>query len=241
MTRIALLALLCLAAPVAAEDRIAARCRNASVTVLVQTWKDWLWFRLPSKPMPQGSGTLFRDQEGIVWVITAAHVIPEDCAGVELMQFQPDPDGSGKLVIHGGAATIHKLCRKHDLALLRIGKLDPKDFFPACAQAYAGKLPPGRDTRVIHVGSYHGQHHHSTAWGQIQWVGELYEGMVWDRADFTLFGGSSGGGVFLRRGGRWIGVTTHGAGCRLAHFVPVRRVRAWLEEQGYGHVLRGRK
>jgi hypothetical protein len=54
-------------------------------------------------------------------------------------------------------------------------------------------------------------------------------GTVFDQTTVTAFPGSSGGGVFLKADGQYVGMLVRGGGEQFNFIVPVRRLRAWAE------------
>lgn len=200
--------------PASVRDRI----RAASVSVWAERGK--------------GSGTLLRDAEGESWVVTATHVVRE-AKFVKVAQVESREDGGQ--VTRWAFAEVTRADPVADIAILRVGR----GLFIGYARAYIGPTP-GADTPVYHCGSHLGDFHQSLTKGEVQRVGAVkIDGCVRDQADITLFPGGSGGGFFTTDG-KWIGMLTHGAGDRLALFVPVRSVRAWATRQGLEFGLTGR-
>jgi hypothetical protein len=57
-------------------------------------------------------------------------------------------------------------------------------------------------------------------------------GVIFDQTTVTAFPGSSGGGVFLKGDGRYVGMLVRGAGEQFNFTVPVRRLVSWADKVG---------
>jgi hypothetical protein len=97
---------------------------------------------------------------------------------------------------------------------------------------------PAIGTELYHVGSLLGQvGANSLTTGIISQTGRVLnlaggEGVVFDQTTATAFPGSSGGGVFMKSDGRYVGTLVRGAGEGFNLIVPVRRLRGWAEGAG---------
>lgn len=208
----------------------------------------------------QGSGTLVTRQIGedtVTFVWTAAHVVDNfrtirrvitaDGRTKYLVEFK-DPvivqerHQNGRRV---GEQTLDCKVIKYsdadygeDLAVLMIRL---KNAYPLTTSAKfhpeANYIPPiGVD--LSHCGSLLGQFGaNSYTTGVLSQTGRLLEGQgaskkVFDQVTAVAFPGSSGGGMYLKDDGVYIGMLTQGV-MRLQGFnfiVPVRRIRAWAED-----------
>lgn len=193
----------------------------------------------------QGSGVMFsRDGHTFVW--TAAHVIDN-----LRKTRQVTVNGSTKTVIEFDDAAIVQEFKEggrrigetkmdaqvlrysdaeygEDLALLLIRK---SNFSTATTRFYLDDDIPEIGTQLYHVGSLLGQFgSNSLTTGVIAQTGrvlELGKGTVFDQTTATAFPGSSGGGVFLQKDGRYVGMLVRGAGEGFNFIVPIRRLRTW--------------
>ena len=104
---------------------------------------------------------------------------------------------------------------------------------------------PSIGTELSHCGSLMGQFGaNSYTTGLVSQVGRTLEQkganvQVFDQVTVTAFPGSSGGGVFLRDSGVYVGMLTQGV-MKLQGFnfvVPVRRIHAWADKSGIAWAL----
>jgi S1-C subfamily serine protease len=69
--------------------------------------------------------------------------------------------------------------------------------------------------------------------GVVSQIGRVLDlganGVIFDQTTVTAFPGSSGGGVFLKSDGRYVGMLVRGAGEQFNLTVPVRRLRDWAK------------
>jgi len=214
----------------------------------------------------QGSGTLIsrvtEDDEVVSFVVTAAHVIDN----LRYVRQVVSPDGSTKRLIEFkdprivaeryqdgrrvGEQTLDCKVIKYsgadygeDLALLMIRL---RNSYPASSSARfpkRGYIPPvGAD--LSHCGSLLGKFGSSSyTTGVLSQTGRLLEGegatnSVFDQITAVAFPGSSGGGVYLRANGMYIGMLTRGTETQGFNFiVPIRRIGDWAEKAGIGWIL----
>jgi len=207
----------------------------------------------------QGSGTLVTRKVGddtITFVWTAGHVVDN----LRNMRKIITPDGNSKIVVefkdpqivqerHQGGRRVGEQtldCKVikctnadygEDLAVLMIRL---KNAYPmsTCAKFHPDRnyIPPvGVD--LSHCGSLLGQFGaNSYTTGVLSQTGRLLEGKgaskkVFDQVTAVAFPGSSGGGVYLKDDGVYIGMLTQGVQ-RLQGFnfiVPIRRIHEWAK------------
>lgn len=201
--------------------------RAASVTVA--TLEDGQW-------APRGSGTLFKSGKDH-YCLTAAHLFGKGDKGrgkAKASQFVSDEDG--KQTETSAEMDNVAFSEDDDLAIFKLGK---HEFSKPAAKFYHGRTP-GPDTEVLHCGSFAGWMHHSLVPGEITAVGRQWwkTGQVRDQAEISVLGGSSGGGLFLREDGHYIGMITNAGGSRAAFYIPARRILAWAEKAKVGDVFK---
>ena len=195
----------------------------------------------------QGSGVLFtRGEHTFVW--TAAHVVDnlrktrtvtvngstktvvefDDAAIVQ--EFKEGGRRIGETKMDAQIIRYSDADYGEDLALLLIRK---SNFTQVTTRFYLDDEIPEIGTNLYHVGSLLGQFgSNSLTTGVIAQTGrvlELGKGTVFDQTTATAFPGSSGGGVFLQKDGRYVGMLVRGAGEGFNFIVPVRRLRAWAK------------
>jgi hypothetical protein len=208
----------------------------------------------------QGSGTLVvrkigEDTAAFVW--TAAHVVdnlrhvrrvitPDGDTKV-LIEFK-DPQIVQELYQNGRRVGETKLDCKvikysdaeygEDLAVLMVRRLN------AYSATVCAKFPtktdyiPPMGVDVSHCGSLLGQFGaNSYTTGVLSQTGRLLEGKgasskVFDQVTAVAFPGSSGGGVYLKADGTYIGMLTQGVmqSQGFNFIVPVRRIQTWAKE-----------
>ena len=173
-----------------------------------------------------GSGTLFT-KGGETFVLTAHHVVKGDRIEgdrFKVTQFRSTADGIETMVTYRGQAVA--FLPAEDAAILKLGELDG---VTGCRFA---SVAPEPDDPLIHCGSYGVPDStvafHSITKGSVVALGRYFGDQLFDTGDFTMFPGSSGGGVFNATG-ELIGFVSRGMGDRSCLFVPVRRLTAFLE------------
>lgn len=205
----------------------------------------------------QGSGTLVTRKVGdtnVTFVWTAAHVVAGlrtvrnvvvDGATKTLIEYkdaeivqeiQQDGRRIGEVKYDAKVIKVSDADYGEDLALLMVRR---KDAYPLKTTAifYSDtKLyVPAIGTELVHVGSLLGQFGaNSFTTGVVSQTGRTLPGKgasvnVYDQVTCTAFPGSSGGGVFLKSNGEYVGMLTRGV-MQLQGFnfiVPVRRIHAW--------------
>jgi len=202
----------------------------------------------------QGSGTMFNRKVGddvITYVWTAAHVVDnlrstrsvilngnsrtavefEDAQIVQ--EFKQDGRTIGEIKMGAKVIRFSDATEGEDLALLQVRK---KNFVPleTSATFYLDEEIPAIGTELYHVGSLLGQvGANSLTTGVVSQIGRVLElnanGVVFDQTTVTAFPGSSGGGVYLKNDGRYIGMLVRGAGEQFNLIVPARRMRDWAK------------
>jgi S1-C subfamily serine protease len=193
----------------------------------------------------QGSGVLFtRGDRTYVW--TAAHVIDSQRVvrtvvvnGVEktlvefrdvniVQEFRQEGRRIGEASMECRVIRYSDSEQGEDLALLEVRK---KNFSTATVQFYDGAIPE-IGTELFHVGSLLGQFgSNSLTTGVYSQIGRVLDigtqGTIFDQTTVTAFPGSSGGGVFLKENGQYVGMLVRGSGEQFNFIVPVRRLREW--------------
>jgi S1-C subfamily serine protease len=114
-----------------------------------------------------------------------------------------------------------------DLALLM---LRAKNYTDVTTRFYCEDGIPKPGTDLYHVGSLRGEMGaNSITEGIISRVGRvlLNSEKVFDQTSVTAFPGSSGGGVFLRDSGEYVGMLVRGSGETFNFIVPIRRMKEW--------------
>jgi len=201
----------------------------------------------------EGSGVLIRRGEWN-YVLTAAHVVDSLRSTREVV----DTKGGKRTVVEFGTAeVVQKLVQDgrivgtlsieavvvtfsdsdtgEDLALLKIRK---RRFSEASASFYLDERIPSVGTDLYHVGSLLGETgSNSLTTGILSQIGRVLDDKVYDQTSCTAFPGSSGGGVYLKDTGEYVGMLTRGAGETFNLIVPVRRITIWAKRVGVSFVL----
>ena len=201
----------------------------------------------------EGSGVIFtrknKDGELVNLVWTAAHVIDNlrstrkvvvNGTPKTLVEFK-DPivvkeirqNGRtvGRLQMDAEVLKYSESEDGHDLALLRVRKLN---FVTDTVTFYLDKEIPPLGEDLLHVGSLLGQMGaNSMTDGIYSQHGRLIKSLnkfVFDQTTCTAFPGSSGGGVYLKKDARYVGMLVRGAGEGFNLIVPVRRMIDYCEK-----------
>jgi hypothetical protein len=194
----------------------------------------------------QGSGVIkTRGNTNYVW--TAGHVIeglrttrqvidPKSGATKTVVEFKDakvvtelieNGRSVGRLEMDAEVLRYSDADNGEDLALLRIRK---KNFIRSTARFCLDEEIPPVGTKLLHVGSLLGQMgSNSLTSGIISQIGRVRGGKIYDQSTCAAFPGSSGGGVYLEKDGRYIGMIVRGAGETFNLMVPVRRMRDWAK------------
>lgn len=209
---------------------------NVSVTVVVDT------------PLgtAQGSGVV-KVRNGVGYVWTAGHVVADgrktrtvvDSATKStktLVYFDDvkvvkDIVENGRLVevVSAYAEVIRYSGPENgeDLALLRLRKTN---FVTSSVDFSLTSEVPEVGTDLIHVGSMHGHFgSNSFTTGVFSHPGRILGNVVFDQTSVIATHGSSGGGVFFRSNGKYMGMLVRGSGEGFNLVVPVRRMIAWAK------------
>lgn len=193
----------------------------------------------------QGSGVV-KTRNGVNYIWTAAHVV----AGLRETRQVIDKNGSvrnvvefkdaqvvaeliedgrsvGKLSMDAEVIRYSDADTGEDLALLRIRK---KNFIRSSVRFYLDEKIPPVGCKLYHVGSLLGQvGSNSLTDGIMSQHGRVLYNKVYDQSTCAAFPGSSGGGVYLKEDGRYVGMIVRGAGETFNLMVPVRRMREWAK------------
>lgn len=207
---------------------------DASVTILYDTQFSKF----------EGSGVLIKAKDSSVWVLTAAHVIANARYEVKdqnektsvrfddiIIQKQLVENGRnvGKIEYYAEVVRYSSINKGQDLALLRIRSKN----YPLNGNGikfYKGAMLPPVGCAVWHVGSLLGQFgHNSTTDGIISQHGRLIGKDVYDQTTCTAFPGSSGGGVYLKSTGEYVGMIVRGVEGGFNLIIPVRRIHSWAK------------
>lgn len=223
-----ILILLAAASTAFAQIDVASRLQSLSVTVHTETG--------------QGSGAIIT-RDGVNFILTAGHVVEGNRKVVSVIdngktryesRFTPvtitreiyaDGRSVGETTVEADVIAYSSADDGHDLALLKLRSsigTESIEFYPERI------VPVGVD--LVHVGSLGGQTgSNSFTTGILSQVGRVRHDKVYDQTSCTAFPGSSGGGVYLRSNGQYVGTLTRGAGENFNLIVPVRRIREWAK------------
>jgi hypothetical protein len=198
----------------------------------------------------QGSGTIVT-RSGTNFVLTAGHVVAANRVITKLLvdgnvkmevsfipvtvvkEIYADGRSVGSLTVEGEVIAYSSSEYGDDVALLKLRS----KVTDASAEFYTGELvQPG--TPIVHVGSLLGQEgSNSFTTGEMSQIGRVLFDKVFDQVNCVAYPGSSGGGLFLKQDGRYIGMLVRGAGPGLELIVPVRRIQKWAKEHTCEFVL----
>ena len=238
--RCLLMVAMLLVASVASADTLVDKLQDVSVTI--------------KSGYGQGSGVMFNrevDGETVTYIWTAGHVVDNlrvtrdiivggnkktvvEFKDAEIVQeFRQDGRRIGEMKMDARVVRFSDAEQGEDLALLEVRK---RNFVPADQTIvfYDGGVPD-LGTELYHVGSLLGQFGaNSLTTGVVSQVGRVItfgaNPVVFDQTTVTAFPGSSGGGVFLKDDGRYIGMLVRGAGEQFNLIVPARRLRSWAKQ-----------
>lgn len=182
------------------------------------------------------------------FILTAGHVVanlrsvrtivdPETGTERKVIEYAPvhivkelTEDGRtvGETKMTGRVIKYSDADSRHDLAVIMLHK---KNFVNANTEFYLDKEIPVIGTELFHVGSLLGQDgSNSMTTGIVSQIGRVLNlngnnAIIFDQTTVTAFPGSSGGGVFLKSDGRYIGMLVRGAGETFNLIVPIRRLQ----------------
>jgi S1-C subfamily serine protease len=239
-----ILGLVLLAVPLdaSAADPVVKKLQDISVTV--------------KAGMSQGSGVLFTRKRGdsnLTFVWTAGHVVDglrktreviDSKTGTRrtvvefddariVQEFRQNGRRIGETALDAKVVRYSDAEQGEDLALLLVRKVN-FDVPDNSVEFYLEKDAPEIGTEVYHVGSLLGQFGaNSLTTGVVSQIGRVLDlganGIVFDQTTATAFPGSSGGGMYLKSDGRYIGMLVRGAGEGFNFIVPIRRLRTWAK------------
>ena len=201
----------------------------------------------------EGSGVVFtrKDEKGNVvnFVWTAAHVIDNlrktrdvivNGSKKTIVEFK-DPkvvkeirqDGRtvGRIEMDAEVVKYSDAKDGHDLALLKLRK---RGFIKDTVVFYLDDEIPELGIDLLHVGSLLGQMGaNSMTSGIYSQHGRIIHvnKRIFDQTTVAAFPGSSGGGVYLKKDAKYVGMLVRGAGETFNLIVPVRRMKEWAKEQ----------
>jgi S1-C subfamily serine protease len=202
----------------------------------------------------QGSGVI-KTRDGVNYILTAGHVVeglrhtrsiidPKTGGSRTKIEFEDakivkeiyDDDGRsvGRVIMDAEVLRYSDADNGEDLALLRLRK---KNFVKSSVNFDSkGIVPVGTD--LLHVGSLLGQlGSNSLTTGVVSQQGRVLRGVVYDQSTCAAFPGSSGGGIYRKADGAYVGMIVRGAGETFNLYVPMRRMRTWAERQGIQFVF----
>jgi hypothetical protein len=208
----------------------------------------------------QGSGTIVTRQVGnhtVSFIWTAGHVVENlrnvrkiiTAAGetrvlVEfrdaqiVQEFQQDGRRVGETKLECKVIKYSDADYGEDLALLMVRRLDANPLSLSAKFKTQLNYIPAIGVELSHCGSLLGQFGaNSYTEGVLSQVGRILEmrganAKTFDQVTAVAFPGSSGGGIFEKKTGDYVGMLTQGV-MQLQGFnfiVPVRRIHAWAKE-----------
>lgn len=245
LLKVSVLSLLIASSTFAAEVAKSTADHLQDVSVTIRSESGW--------SAGEGSGVIFsrKDKDGntVNFVWTAAHVVDNLRSERKVIV-----NGAPRTIVTFKDAKVIKVIRQdgrtvgrleldaevlkysdsedgHDLALLRVRKLN---FVTDSVTFYLDKRIPKLGTDLWHVGSLLGQMgSNSMTDGIYSQTGRLLPQLnkyVFDQTTVAAFPGSSGGGVYLKSDGRYVGMIVRGAGETFNLIVPVRRMVHWAKK-----------
>jgi hypothetical protein len=225
--------MVCLVSVGVAADEVVVALQDVSVTI--QT------------PDGQGSGVIIT-RNGIHYVLSAAHVV-ESCRKAGTLDNEAKTDS---FVYFDGISVVKEYQEKgrlvarneyfadvvkysdvdfgEDLVILKLRKTN---CLNVSTVFYLDEAIPAIGTELYHVGSFYGQPGaNSLSTGVISQIGRIPAKLhtYFDQTSVTAFPGSSGGGVFLKKDGRYISMLVRGSGETMNLTVPIRRIKAWVKK-----------
>lgn len=204
-----------------------------------------------------GSGVVI-SRKNKNFVLTAAHIFrdirksiiveKEDNTRVTKVEFDKvyvikdiynDEGKQGEIVVEGKIIKYSDAETGEDLALV---ELDEKKF-DLDTKFYLKANTPKIGTPLWHIGSILGyEGSNSLTDGIISKVGcktmlEFPNEVIFDRTTITAYPGSSGGGVFLKDSGEYVGMLTRIIQPNYNLIVPIRRIKEWTSKNKIDWVL----
>lgn len=206
-----------------------------------------------------GSGTLFTRKVGddnVTYVWTCGHVVdglrkvtidisdgvlhPKRVVTFDdpqiIQEYYHEGRKVGETVLDCRVVRYSDADAGEDLALLEVRR---RNFSPVALSAnfYTGdvKKIPTPGTELYHVGSLLGPPgSNSVTTGIVSKVGRLINlgpaTVLFDQTSAIAYPGSSGGGVYLKSNGQYVGMIVRAAGPGFNFIVPVRRLRDWAKQ-----------
>jgi S1-C subfamily serine protease len=204
----------------------------------------------------QGSGVLINRGESS-YVLTCGHVVEDlrstrtvidpktgssrvkiEFGDAKIVKEVYDEEGRsvGRLSLDAEVVRYSDANNGEDLSLLRLRK---KDFVKTSAKFFkVGEKGLSVGTDLIHVGSLLGQQgSNSVTTGIISQHGRVINGKVYDQSTCAAFPGSSGGGLYRKSDGLYVGMLVRGAGETFNLYVPIRRIHTWAKRVGVDFIL----
>jgi hypothetical protein len=197
----------------------------------------------------QGSGVI-KTRDNVNYVLTAGHVVaglrktrqiidPKTGTHKTLTEYDDakivkeiyDDDGRsvGRLTMDAEILRASDADNGDDLAILRLRK---NGMFKSSA-IFDKKGIESVGTDLIHVGSLLGQMgSNSLTTGVVSQTGRVLRGTLYDQSTCAAFPGSSGGGLYRKSDGVYVGMIVRGAGETFNLYVPMRRMTKWAESVG---------
>ena len=202
----------------------------------------------------QGSGVVVT-RNSVNYVLTAGHVVEHlrktrsvidpktghertkiEFNDAKVVKEVYDEDGRsvGRLMMDAEVIRYSDHHNNEDLALLRLRK---KDFIHCTAHFdKKGAVPVGTD--LLHVGSLLGQQgSNSLTTGVVSQTGRVLNNTIYDQSTCAAFPGSSGGGLYRKADGSYVGMLVRGAGETFNLYVPMRRISKWADRTGVAFIL----
>lgn len=205
----------------------------------------------------QGSGVI-KNRDGVSYVLTAAHVVSRlrrtrpiidpktgstrvkiefDDAKIVKEIYDDEHRSVGRIEMDAEVLRYSDADNGEDLALLRLRKKNLGVKTPS-AKFFTEKEAVPVGTELWHVGSLLGQQgSNSLTPGAVSQHGRVIKGNVYDQSTCAAFPGSSGGGVYRKEDGQYVGMIVRGAGETFNLYVPMRRINKWAKRVGVDFVL----
>lgn len=192
----------------------------------------------------QCSGSIVT-REGQSYILSAGHCVEDERTILQVLdngitksivRFKPvtvtkeiysDGESVGSTSVEADVIAFSSSDYGQDIAILKVRtpiSTESVEFSP-------DKLVPV-GTDLLHVGSIGGQSGScSFTTGVLSQVGRMYQDKVYDQSTCTAMGGSSGGGMYLRSNGQYVGMLVRGRSDTFNLYVPLRRMLRWAATQ----------
>jgi len=166
-----------------------------------------------------GSGVVV-NRGGKSFVLTCGHIFDENALeGVRVVLFD-ETKLEAEVIFWSGF-------NDYDMAILLLERAVPDGVV-----FREKKMSVGDE--VYHIGTLHSKHYrNSLSAGLIAYVGRQTYGKVFDQTTVVVFPGSSGGGLFDKRDGKYIGMLTLWTSPNLNMMNPCRRIKKVLDANGF--------